>query len=375
MPLKLCLVAGARPNFSKIAPLVRALRSASDLCFELVHTGQHYDAQMSDAFFDELGIPPPDASLGAGGGSHAEQTARIMTAFETHLHTSRPDWVVVVGDVNSTLACSIVAKKAQLQVAHIEAGLRSGDRAMPEEINRLVTDAISDLFFTTEPDGTDNLLREGQPAERLHFVGNLMIDNLYYQLAELDAMPAQMLDPDRLRDRLRARSGRYGAVTLHRPSNVDNSAKLAELLAALNALAERLPLVFPAHPRTRRAMDALAMALHPDLIVTEPLSYMRFLHLWRDAAVVVTDSGGLQEETTALGVRCVTARDSTERPVTITHGSNVLAGADGDKVLAHALAALAMSPATDRPPLWDGQAARRIVEQFQVLAGAADPRA
>ncbi|MFK7965001.1 MAG: non-hydrolyzing UDP-N-acetylglucosamine 2-epimerase [Burkholderiaceae bacterium] len=365
MQKKLCLVAGARPNFSKIAPLIRAIKAyPAHLAYSLVHTGQHYDTQMSEVFFSDLGIPQPDVSLNCGGGSHAVQTARIMTAFESTLEQDRPDWVVVVGDVNSTLACSIVTKKLQINVAHIEAGLRSGDRAMPEEINRMVTDSISDLFFTTEPEGTANLLAEGHAAESVHFVGNLMIDNLYFQLARIDDIPSNVLDPDQLKPKLLERSGRFGAVTLHRPSNVDNPDKLHELIEAINALADHVPLIFPAHPRTRTALAKLNITLHEDIIVTEPMSYMRFLNLWRDAAVVVTDSGGLQEETTALGIACVTARDSTERPITLTRGSNVLAGANGKSVLDHAINALGRGRYERRPDLWDGQAATRIAEIF-----------
>ena len=365
MQKKLCLVAGARPNFSKIAPLIRAIKACPEqLTYSLVHTGQHYDAQMSEVFFSDLGIPQPDVSLNCGGGSHAIQTARIMTAFESALEQDRPDWVVVVGDVNSTLACSIVAKKLQINVAHIEAGLRSGDRAMPEEINRMVTDSISDLFFTTEPEGTANLVAEGHAEESIHFVGNLMIDNLYFQLERIDKLSPELLDPDQLKPKLLARSGRFGAITLHRPSNVDDPKKLRDLINAVNSLAEHIPLVFPAHPRTQAALAKLNLPLHDDVFVTEPMSYMRFLNLWRDATVVVTDSGGLQEETTALGIPCVTARDSTERPITLTRGSNVLAGANGKSVLVHASNALGRGRSEQRPDLWDGEAATRITSVF-----------
>ncbi len=367
--VKLCLVAGARPNFSKIAPLVRAIRARpKELAYSLVHTGQHYDAQMSEVFFSDLGIPKPDFRLGSGGGSHAEQTARIMVAFESHLSEHVPDWVVVVGDVNSTLACSIVAKKLGIQVAHIEAGLRSGDRLMPEEINRLVTDSISDLFFTTEPDGTRNLLREGQDESLVHFVGNLMIDNLYFQLERIRDMTEHELDPAGLRRKLMSNGERFGAVTLHRPSNVDDPSKLRELMGAINELAERLPLIFPAHPRTRNSLNALHIPTHENLLITEPLSYMQFLNLWRDATVVVTDSGGLQEETTALGIPCVTARDSTERPITLTEGSNVLAGANGAKVLDAAIHSISLPKSAKRPALWDGKSAEKICDVFCMLA-------
>ena len=365
MKINLSLIAGARPNFSKIAPLIRAVKDRSnEISYTLIHTGQHYDAKMSDVFFQDLGIPAPDVSLECGGGSHATQTGRIMTAVEPVWEQIRPDWVVVVGDVNSTMACSIVAKKLKLKVAHIEAGLRSRDLEMPEEINRMVTDAISDLFFTTEPDGTANLLKEGHSRDSIHFVGNLMIDNLYFQLERMRNMSPEALDPNGIKRQLLAKSGKYCALTLHRPSNVDDPTKLAELLLAINKLAEKAPVIFPAHPRTRNAIHSLGLAIHPEIILTEPLSYMSFLHLWKDAAVVVTDSGGLQEETTALGVPCITARESTERPITLTEGSNKLAGADGDQVLKLALAALNEDRTDRRPSLWDGKAAIRIAEVF-----------
>jgi UDP-N-acetylglucosamine 2-epimerase (non-hydrolysing) len=353
------LVAGARPNFMKIAPIVRALRADGRLAWKLVHTGQHYDREMNEVFFEELGIPPPDVRLGAGGGTHAEQSARIMLAYEALCSSERPDAVVVVGDVNSTLACSIVAKKLGIRVAHVEAGLRSGDRAMPEEINRLVTDAISDWFFVTEPSGREHLLREGQPRERVHEVGHVMVDNLLYQAAQLASADTS----DYETSAVKRRHARYGVVTLHRPSNVDQPESLARVATILRTIGEELPLVFPVHPRTRANLAQHGIDLGPRVELMGPQPYMAFLHLWKDAVLVLTDSGGLQEETTALGVPCVTVRDNTERPITVEEGTNVLAGTAPEGVIAAAREVLAgRGKRGRRPALWDGRAAERIVE-------------
>jgi UDP-N-acetylglucosamine 2-epimerase (non-hydrolysing) len=359
------LVAGARPNFMKIAPLVRALQAAGDgLAFRIVHTGQHYDREMSDVFFEELGIPAPDHHLECGGGSHAEQTAKIMVAYEKICQAERPDCVVVVGDVNSTLACSIVAKKLHVAVAHVEAGLRSGDRSMPEEINRLVTDSISDWFFCTEPAGVDNLLQEGKDPAAVFHVGHVMVDNLLYQLQRLEAAAKDGFESPALKARL----GRYGAVTLHRPANVDDPVALAAIADALNRVAAELPLVFPVHPRTRDNLARHGIALSAAITLTGPLSYMDFLNLWKDATMVLTDSGGLQEETTALGVPCLTLRDNTERPITLAEGSNTLVGGDPQRIVAAAAEILAgHGKAGRRPALWDGRAAERIVSHLQQL--------
>ncbi|HJU99835.1 MAG TPA: UDP-N-acetylglucosamine 2-epimerase (non-hydrolyzing) [Burkholderiaceae bacterium] len=356
------LVAGARPNFMKIAPIVRALRAHPRLRFKIIHTGQHYDHEMNQVFFDELGIPAPDLFMGAGGGSHAEQTARIMLAFEQLCQQTPPDAVLVVGDVNSTLACSIVAKKLHIPVAHVEAGLRSGDRRMPEEINRLVTDSISDWFFVTEPSAVEHLRREGKAEAAIHHVGHVMADNVLYQAERLAHTDCTAFDTDGWK---RAHSGagrRYGVVTLHRPSNVDDLAMLARIGGALRTLARRLPLVFPVHPRTRAQLATSGIDLGPHVTVVGPQGYMAFLNLWKDAALVLTDSGGLQEETTALGVPCLTLRDNTERPITVEQGSNVLAGTDPVRILAEAERVLSgHGKRGRRPHLWDGQAARRIV--------------
>ena len=354
----LLLVAGARPNFMKIAPLIRVLESRRDFRYQLLHTGQHYDSRMSDVFFSDLGIPPPAFHLNVGSGTHAQQTASIMTAFEPVLAETTPDCVVVVGDVNSTLACTIVAKKQHVAVAHVEAGLRSGDLAMPEEINRIVTDSISDYLFASEQSGVDNLLREGKVEASVHFVGQVMVDNLFYEVGRLDRDPA----PAGSSEELKRGKERYGVVTLHRPSNVDDPGVLKRIMQALAEISGTLPLVFPAHPRTRARIEEFGTAVPEGLTIVEPLGYRDFLNLWRDASVVVTDSGGLQEETTALGVPCVTVRENTERPVTIELGTNVLVGSDPEKIVASAMAALGGAIEARRPPLWDGKAAERIVD-------------
>jgi UDP-N-acetylglucosamine 2-epimerase (non-hydrolysing) len=352
------LVAGARPNFMKIAPIVRALQADGRLDWKIVHTGQHYDRDMNDVFFEELGIPQPDVRLGAGGGSHAQQTAKIMLAFEELCQAQRPDAVLVVGDVNSTLACSIVAKKLCVPVAHVEAGLRSGDRTMPEEINRLVTDAISDWFFVTEPSGVAHLKREGHTAH-VYDVGHVMVDNVLFQAGKLAGMDTSGLESDAFK----RRHARYGVVTLHRPSNVDSEEALERVGRALAEIAQDLPLAFPVHPRTRANIERFGIELGPDVELMGPQPYMSFLHLWKDAAVVLTDSGGLQEETTALGVPCVTIRENTERPITVDEGTNMLAGTDPQAVIAAAREALAgLGKRGRRPALWDGAAAQRIVD-------------
>ncbi len=348
-------VVGARPNFMKIAPVVEAMRQAG-LPQYLVHTGQHYDEKMSRLFFEELGIPAPDLNLEVGSGSQAVQTAEILRRFEPVVLETKPDLVVVVGDVNSTMACTLVAVKLGIPVAHIEAGLRSFDRSMPEEINRLVTDALADLLFVSEPSGMVNLRSEGVPDEKVHFVGNVMIDTLLRHRES-----AKRSD---IRARLGVDSGPYILVTLHRPSNVDDPLKLGGLLRALDDLARELPVVFPIHPRTRK--NAIDAGLAPELgrlVTSDPLGYLDFLNLMSNAKVVVTDSGGVQEETTVLGVPCLTVRENTERPVTISCGTNRLVGTDPDAMLRAARESLhGPRPELRLPELWDGKAAGRIVE-------------
>ena len=362
MPQQLIyLVAGARPNFMKIAPIIRALQKRrDDFAFQLIHTGQHYDQSMSDVFFDELEIPPPDHHLEVGGGSHAEQTAKIMVRFEEICLAQKPDIVLVVGDVNSTLACAIVAKKLHIRLAHVEAGLRSGDREMPEEINRLVTDAITDDFFVTEQSGMTHLRREGHMDEQIHFVGHVMIDNLLHQVSRLEKGEVTAPFSTQQKQKL---DGVYAVATLHRPANVDSEASLRVLVGILNHVSTMLPLVFPVHPRTRQNLDKYKLSLSGRIVQLEPLSYHEFLNFFRDAAFVLTDSGGLQEETTALGVPCITLRDSTERPITVEEGTNLLAPLDEDFVLTEVQRILDGEGKSGRvPALWDGQAAERILD-------------
>lgn len=354
----LYLVAGARPNFMKIAPIVRAIQAHGGLEFRIIHTGQHYDREMNEVFFEELGIPEPDVFMAAGGGSHAQQTAKIMVAFEELCQAQRPDAVLVVGDVNSTLACSIVAKKLNIPVAHVEAGLRSGDMTMPEEINRLVTDSISDWFFVTEPSGATHLRREGKAESAIHYVGHVMVDNLLFQAEKLKDADTSGFETSAFKAAQRS----YGVVTLHRPSNVDSAEMMARIGGALREIAAELPLIFPVHPRTRANLEKFGVDLGPNVKLIGPQAYMAFLNLWKDAVVVLTDSGGLQEETTALGVPCITIRENTERPVTVDEGSNVLAGTDPVRIVAEARKVLrGQGKQGRRPQLWDGRAAERIV--------------
>jgi UDP-N-acetylglucosamine 2-epimerase (non-hydrolysing) len=345
-------ITGARPNFPKAAPVIRALE-ALGVAQRLVHTGQHYDDRMSDVFFRELGLPEPDVNLGVGSASHAEQTAAIMVRLESLFLDWRPQLVVVYGDVNSTVAAALVAAKAQIPVAHVEAGLRSFDRSMPEEINRLVTDRLSQLLFATSVDAVAHLGNEGVPASQIHFVGNPMIDTL---LANLDRF-----DVDRLRTQLDL-TGPYVAATLHRPSNVDHVVDVAELVKALHAVADQVQVVLPLHPRGRARMDGAGLASHRNVRIVDPLGYIEFLSLVRGADAVVTDSGGVQEETTMLGVPCLTLRPSTERPVTISHGTNrLVTRVDLPKEVHAVLAAGGLSHGPT-PPLWDGRAGVRIAD-------------
>lgn len=356
------LVAGARPNFMKISPIVRALQHHEALTYKIIHTGQHYDRDMNDVFFEELGIPQPDIFMAAGGGSHAQQTAKIMIDFEDYCQSSKPDVVLVVGDVNSTLACSIVAKKMHIPVAHVEAGLRSGDMAMPEEINRLVTDSISNWFFVTEPSGVKHLQREGKPDSAIHHVGHVMVDNLLYQADKLARMDTTQFETSAYKTGLLTVGKRYGVITLHRPSNVDDMNMFTQICGALNEIAHDLPLIFPVHPRTRNNLEKFAIPIHPNIQLIGPQPYMPFLNLWKDAAVVLTDSGGLQEETTALGVPCITIRENTERPITVEEGSNILAGTNPVKIIEAVQHVLNSTAKLGRRPLlWDGKAAERIV--------------
>lgn len=347
----------------KIAPIVRAFQAHGGLKFSIIHTGQHYDREMNEVFFEELGIPEPDVFMGAGGGSHAQQTAKIMLAFEELCQTDRPDAVLVVGDVNSTLACAIVAKKLNIPVAHVEAGLRSGDMTMPEEINRLVTDSISDLFFVTEPSGVAHLQREGKLDTAIHFVGHVMVDNLLYQAEKLARTDTSVFNTSSFKAANMVNGGGYGVVTLHRPGNVDDPETMAQICKGLKEISAELPLIFPVHPRTRSNMERFGINLGANITLVGPQAYMPFLNLWKDAAVVLTDSGGLQEETTAMGVPCITIRENTERPVTVDEGSNVVVGTDPVRIVAETRKVLRGEGKRGRRPyLWDGKAAERIVK-------------
>lgn len=347
----ICNVVGARPNYMKVAPLIEAL-AAKGIPQLLVHTGQHYDRAMSDVFFDELGMPVPDIHLGVGSDNQARQTAKIMVGFDEVCDQSKPDLVVVAGDVNSTVACALVAAKRGIAVAHVEAGLRSGDRAMPEEINRIVTDHLSDLLFTTEASGNENLQREGVAASKVHFVGNCMVDTLLkHRVAAVARQPwvAHGLEP-----------GKYALLTLHRPSNVDDSGKLRQIMQTVVEIATVMPVLFPVHPRTRDRILQLQLGALAGVHLCDPLPYLAFVGLMAKARVVLTDSGGIQEETTALNVPCLTLRRNTERPVTITNGTNRLVGDDGAAILSAFHEVLRRSPGQiNQPPLWDGATAVR----------------
>jgi UDP-N-acetylglucosamine 2-epimerase (non-hydrolysing) len=352
--MRIVYVVGTRPNFVKTAPVIGALRARlPEGRHTIVHTGQHYDRLMSAVFLEELGVPAPDHMLEVGSGSHAEQTARVIERLEPVLVEERPDLVIVPGDVNSTLAAALTAAKMQIPVAHIESGLRSFDRTMPEELNRVLTDQLSGQLFIHSPEANDNLHAEGIPAERIHLVGNTMIDTLVALEERFRAAGAAA--------RLGVGAGAYALVTLHRPALVDGPL-LPEAIEQLAALARKLPVVFPVHPRTRAKMEAIA-AEHPGLLLCEPLGYIDFLSLLADSGAVLTDSGGIQEETTYLGIPCFTLRDNTERPITITAGTNTLLGLD-PSAIAQIPEALAQRPVErlEPPPLWDGQASERVAD-------------
>ncbi len=385
---KWILVVGARPNFMKIAPLIRAIHSqngsdGNPIQPFLVHTGQHYDASMSDAFFRDLQLPEPDVHLGIGSGNHGEQTGRVLIEFEKILLREQPDLVIVVGDVNSTLACALAAVKLHIPVAHVEAGLRSFDRAMPEEINRIVTDAIADYLFTPSPDGDENLLREGMSAEKIFLVGDIMIDSLLFNLRQ--AKKTQILKDLGIVDLP------YALMTLHRPANVDNRETFSRILKGLLGVASQIPVILPMHPRTKKQVHAFgldgAFIFHdalpvradsyrndvgwiPGIHCFEPLGYLDFLNLMAHAKVVLTDSGGIQEETTVLNIPCLTLRDSTERPITVTEGTNVLVHDDPQKIAAEVNKVLSgRSRQGTCPAIWDGHAAERIVAVLKEKTG------
>ncbi len=355
--MKILLVAGARPNFMKISPIYRESLKHETVDCRIVHTGQHYDYEMSQAFFEDLELPEPHFFLYAGSGSHAVQTGKIMVAFEELCEAEKPDLVIVVGDVNSTLACSVVAKKLLVKVAHVEAGLRSFDLSMPEEINRMVTDTLSDYLFVTEESAIKNLIREGKQKDKIHFVGNVMIDNLFYQAKKLENNDGNKFSTLKVKNENKD----YVFLTLHRPSNVDCKETFDEIVSALNDIAEERPILFPVHPRTKKMMDRFKIRLSENTVLLPPLGFMESLFLWKDSSLVMTDSGGLQEETTAMGVPCVTLRENTERPITIEMGTNNLGGTKRTSILK------AYRKCVDKkvmkykvPPKWDGKAAERI---------------
>lgn len=364
--MKVLNIVGARPNFMKIAPLMREMRKHSDLTPLLVHTGQHYDVKMAGQFFEDLQIPLPDVSLDVGSGTHAAQTAEVMKRLEPIVDRERPDIVVVVGDVNSTMAAALTSVKLHVPVAHVEAGLRSGDRSMPEEINRIVTDAVSDYLFVTEESGKRNLLAEGVSEKKIFFVGNVMIDSL--------EASRRLWAHSAIVDRLQLKTTPYAVATLHRPSNVDDVKVLKGLIDTLLKISQRIPIIFPIHPRTKKALEAMGNWGHglyfgppptpsQGVHCMDPIGYLDFMSLIANARLVLTDSGGIQEETTVLGIPCLTLRENTERPITVTHGTNRVIGADPARILSEAMKALD-SPRSllVPPPLWDGHASERIVQ-------------
>ncbi|MFH0954141.1 MAG: UDP-N-acetylglucosamine 2-epimerase (non-hydrolyzing) [Verrucomicrobiota bacterium] len=365
---KIVLLAGARPNYMKVFPLWRAIRDTMpDARPVVVHTGQHYDALMSDVFFTDFGMPKPDRFLGVGSGPHGLQTGKTMIALEPILQEEKPDLLVVVGDVNSTMAGALVGVKMGIPVAHVEAGLRSFDRTMPEEINRMVTDAVSDILLTSCRDANENLRREGIPEEKIHFVGNIMIDSL------VALMP--VASKSAILERLGLSPRKFVAVTLHRPSNVDDPATLRQILDALDELASSMPVVFPVHPRTRKVMGELAFTpRHAGFKILDPLGYLDFLRLESESALVITDSGGIQEETTYLGISCLTVRPNTERPITITRGTNRLVAPDRRAIVENARAALGRERRRPEIELWDGATAPRILAVLSSRLGTAHER-
>jgi UDP-N-acetylglucosamine 2-epimerase (non-hydrolysing) len=380
--IKVIIVAGARPNFMKLAPLAKEMRMRPDFELIIVHTGQHYDKELSKIFFTELDIPEPDINLDVGSGTHAQQTAEIMKRFEPILLEEKPDFIMVVGDVNSTIACALTASKLGVKIIHVEAGLRSFDRSMPEEINRVLTDTLSDILFTTERSAEENLLREGIPKEKIFFVGNVMIDTLLKNVEKAKksyTLKRLGLNEDTSHNRAslleKPNIISYAVLTLHRPNNVDRKEPLIDIFGALSVIAKELPIVFPVHPRTKKnihrfgldhyffASSAGGKVTGPGIFLIEPLGYLDFLHLMANSRLVLTDSGGMQEETTVLGIPCVTLRENTERPITVTQGTNKVVGSNREKIIKESLKALNGTAKTKRiPRLWDGRAAERIVK-------------
>jgi UDP-N-acetylglucosamine 2-epimerase (non-hydrolysing) len=365
--MKILSIVGARPNFMKISSIADAIISYNEdnnstmIEHFIVHTGQHYDETMSNLFFRDLGIPIPNVNLGVGSGTHAQQTAEIMRRFEPILLENKPDILQVVGDVNSTIACALVGAKLGIKISHVEAGLRSFDRSMPEEINRILTDAISDVLFTSEPSGSQNLLREGISKDKIHFVGNVMIDTLLKHLPHADRK-SLILKHLSLIDSTGDVSP-YGVVTLHRPSNVDDIPNLKNICCALNTISKRINLVFPAHPRTRHQILHQGITFSKSVRMIDPLGYLDFLKLMANSRLVLTDSGGIQEETTILGVACLTIRENTERPITVTEGTNILVGKDHERIVHESFRLLedVYVKSNNLPKFWDGRAGERII--------------
>ena len=351
--IKILNIVGARPNFMKISPIIDEMKKHPDQIEPiLVHTGQHYDEKMSKLFFEDLGMPEPDIYMGVGSGSHAEQTAKIMIDFEKIIIEEKPDLVLVVGDVNSTIACALTASKLGVKIAHVEAGLRSFDREMPEEINRILTDQLSDFLFLTEKSAKVNLLNEGKREDQIHFVGNVMIDTLLKN--------KERSDKSNIIEQLSLKKGEYALLTMHRPSNVDNDEVFNGIITALVEISKQIKIVFPVHPRTKKQLSKLDEG---NIEFTEPLGYLDFLKLMTDAKLMLTDSGGIQEETTILGVPCLTMRKNTERPITIDEGTNILVGVDKDAIISNAMNVLnGEGKRGSIPEKWDGQASKRIIE-------------
>lgn len=356
----LTVVAGTRPNLIKVAPLIRAIKKNKFFRYRLVYTQQHKLKSMSQVFFKDLGIPKSSTTFNLKGKTQLQNFSNIIKEFELDCLKHNPHCIIVVGDVDTTLACSLVANKLKIYLAHIEAGLRSNDLDMPEEINRIITDSISDIFFSTEQSGVLNLIKEGHDKKKIHYVGNVMIDNLYYQKNKLRKIITDKYPTNKLKKRLK----KYAVLTLHRPSNVDKKNSLAQISKALNKISNTLPIIFPVHPRTKKNIDKYNIIFDKNIFLTKPLPYMEFLNLWKDSEIVLTDSGGLQEETSALGVKCITIRENTERPITISHGTNTLAGTNELKIYKEFKKKIKMNINKKKIPLWDGSASKRIIKKL-----------
>lgn len=356
----LTIVAGTRPNLIKIAPLIRSIKQYKIFRYRIVYTQQHKLKSMSHVFFKDLGIPKPSKILKPSGKTQLQIFSNIIKQFESDCLEHNPSCVLVVGDVNSTLACSLVAKKLNIYLAHVEAGLRSKDLTMPEEINRIVTDSIADIFFVTEKSAILNLIKEGHDKKKINYVGNVMIDNLFYQNKKLQNKMINKFQTNKLKKKLI----NYAVLTLHRPSNVDTKSSLIGIINEINKISKKLPIIFPVHPRTKKNIDKFNIIFDKNVFLTRPLPYMEFLNLWKDSQIVLTDSGGLQEETSALGIKCMTLRENTERPITIDQGTNTLAGVKGYKIYKTFNKIIKKKMNLNKIPLWDGNASKRIIKKL-----------